>query len=557
MISKEKRHGSGSGIFFEGAIFSLLLLLCFYVNRHIHIKGLYMDDLYMWSCYGEQSFLEFVFPFRSSTRFRPVYWMLTYLEMLAVRNRPELFVAVNIILNAGIAYFIYRFSKRLSGGSGIIGILCGAMYIFSHFSYYQIAQALGLLETMSLFLALLILYLIFRYISEKKLWLFLSANAVCFLLAFSHERYIALFPLLYLAAVALYWDRGGAGTESGRARSRGFLEKGLLLLLPAGLLLLTVLIRRLFIGTALPAGTGGTEVTETFSLYQALSFSVQQLMYIFGINVGPEYLSGISWADVKSGIRLLVFASWIPIGIILFCFIFASIRYRLTGNRKFLLENLLFLSFIALCIGCSSITIRVELRWIYVSYGAALLYLSYMTGRVAELLGDGESRRRYGYAREGGEKVLPIDLGREERRFGLLLKKRAMAAAAVLVMLYACLMAPVERYYRSYFRNIYFWENQDRMNSLAEETVGRYSVEGVLGKQVYILENSYEMSEFYGKTFFKVYDPERTAQGTEIHFISGIEELPENADRENSIVLREVPEERGYRVVEWGLSQPG
>ena len=45
-----------------------LFIFGFYVNRGIEMKGLYMDDLYMWSCYGEQSFFEYVFPIGTSTR---------------------------------------------------------------------------------------------------------------------------------------------------------------------------------------------------------------------------------------------------------------------------------------------------------------------------------------------------------------------------------------------------------------------------------------------------------------------------------------------------------
>ena len=34
---------------------------------------------------------------------------------------------------------------------------------------------------------------------------------------------------------------------------------------------------------------------------------------------------------------------------------------------------------ILLCIGSSSVTIRVEMRWVYVVYAAALLFLAYMS----------------------------------------------------------------------------------------------------------------------------------------------------------------------------------
>ena len=120
---------------------------------------------------------------------------------------------------------------------------------------------------------------------------------------------------------------------------------------------------------------------------------------------------------------------------------------------------------------------------------------------------------------------------------------------SLLFFAYFLCLSPVERYYRSYFPKIYFWENQDRMNSLADQTIGRYGREGVFGKQVYILGNSYHMTDFYARTFFKVYDRERTAGGTRIHFLRDLSELPDGAERENSLILEEVPEERGYRDI--------
>ena len=63
----------------KGEILIVLLFMsfAFFINRQIQIKGLYMDDLYLWSCYGEQSFREFVFPI-GSTRFRFVYYLAAW-----------------------------------------------------------------------------------------------------------------------------------------------------------------------------------------------------------------------------------------------------------------------------------------------------------------------------------------------------------------------------------------------------------------------------------------------------------------------------------------------
>ena len=88
------------------------------------------------------------------------------------------------------------------------------------------------------------------------------------------------------------------------------------------------------------------------------------------------------------------------------------------------------------------------------------------------------------------------------------------------------------------------------MNSLAEETIEKYGTDGVLGKDVYIIENSYGMSDFYARYFFKPYDKEKTAQGTRIYFVSGPEVISETALASGDvIVLEEVPEENAYRDI--------
>ena len=95
-------------------VFALLLGLGFFINRGVTIKGLYMDDLYLWSCYGEQSFLEYVFPM-GSTRFRFLYYLISWLELAFVGNHVTWIVPINIVLNAAIAFTIYRIAFRIGG----------------------------------------------------------------------------------------------------------------------------------------------------------------------------------------------------------------------------------------------------------------------------------------------------------------------------------------------------------------------------------------------------------------------------------------------------------
>ena len=529
----------------------LLAVFAFYVNKDIVIKGLYMDDLYMWSCYGEQSLLEFAFPIGTSTRFRPVYWLATYLQMAIVGTHISWFVPFNIICNLIAAYSIYYMVKKIvhAGDLGpVFGFLAGICYLVSRFAYYQIGQALGLMETMALIMALWILYLLYRYLNaphehtraeliakgEKVRaqggktelspeflpcgdWRFAFSLLLYFLLVFTHERYLALLPLFYLALLFRCLQ------EAREYRTAFLKEKLRFVLAPAVVFVLIFVIRSLCIGSAIPAGTGGTEVTDTFHISEAISYAISQVLYIFGVNAGPEHLCGLTWADTPARIRLLVKLSVLPLFLICAVYgglflrrLFAADRSERGACGRELQDIILFISFIALCIGCSSVTIRVEMRWIYVSYAAALLFCAWLTGRIIAVLGN---------------------------------SLKGTAVLLLLFALYTGLSVYTNVFYRQYYPKLYFWPNQLRMNSLAEETWEKYGEE-IFGRDIYILENSYEMSDFYKDTFFKTFDREKKAEGTHVYFIDSVSEIPqEDINSGRLIVLEEVPEQNAYRDV--------
>ena len=599
------------GIPLGGYLLAFLLLLgaAYWINRQIHIKALYMDDLYLFSFFREQNFFEFSFPIGQAVRFRPVYWAISYIEMALVGADPNRYLHFNIFLNSLLAFFLFFFSLKMTK-KRILSLSLGVLFLSAHFAYYQIGQAIGILETLALGFALLTLYFLYRQIDcqERNFgkMLFFS-HLFFFLLIFTHERYVALLPLFYIplifrgkqaevntavgvqniglkeaeesenakaldgakaadyakasesalsgiAAVGKQYivvEQGesestsvntGASTSayisastgaytnvsesvnasvnasanvsaSASARKQNNLEskalkrpKILPFFLPFVQAFLFFSIRSLAIGSFVPKGTGGTEVQDGFSLTKALSHAFSQVFYIFGIQAGPDYLAGIPWEEVGRKHRYVIYASIAVLAFsILLALLFAIRKGKL--KKEFFGKNILFLGFIALCIGCSSITIRVEMRWVYVSFAAALLYFAYLLGNTG----------------------MPIP--------------------TFFALLFVCLRFPAEMKYRESFPRIYFWEDQDRMNSLAEQTIGKYGRDYVLGKQVYILENNYKMSKFYGDTFFQVFDPEMSGQGTKIHFIKDFRELPSEANVYNSLVLKEVPEERAYRDI--------
>ena len=593
------------GIPLGGYLLAFLFLLgsAYWINRQIHIKALYMDDLYLFSFFREQNFFEFSFPIGQAVRFRPVYWAISYIEMALVGADPNRYLHFNIFLNSLLAFFLFFFSLKMTK-KRILSLSLGVLFLSAHFAYYQIGQAIGILETLALGFALLTLYFLYRQIDCQERafgkMLFFS-HLFFFLLIFTHERYVALLPLFYiplifrgkqaevntavgvqnigpkeaeesenakaldgakaaeyakasepaLSGIATVGKRyivveqgesenpntsvnpnasvnpnssvnisanegvnasanvsasASAGKQNNPESKALKRPKILPFFLPFVQAFLFFSIRSLAIGSFVPKGTGGTEVQDGFSLTKALSHAFSQVFYIFGIQAGPDYLAGIPWEEVGRKHRYVIYASIAVLALsILLALLFAILKGKL--KKEFFGKNILFLGFIALCIGCSSITIRVEMRWVYVSFAAALLYFAYLLGNTG----------------------MPIP--------------------TFFALLFVCLRFPAEMKYRESFPRIYFWEDQERMNSLAEQTIGKYGRDYVLGKQVYILENNYKMSKFYGDTFFQVFDPEMSGQGTKIHFIKDFRELPSEANLYNSLVLKEVPEERAYRDI--------
>ena len=171
----------------ELLIFAIFLGFGFWINRGVELKGLYMDVLYLWSCYGDQSFTEYVFPMGSS-RFRFLFYLASWLELFFIGGHVEWMVPFNIILNVGMAYSIYRMAVSFSNGRKIISFAAGILYLSSRMAYYQIGQFYGLMESLALWAALGVLWFLYRYVNEKRVGAFLMANVLYFAVCFIHER---------------------------------------------------------------------------------------------------------------------------------------------------------------------------------------------------------------------------------------------------------------------------------------------------------------------------------------------------------------------------------
>lgn len=547
-------------------IFAILIGFGFFINQGVELKGLYMDDLYLWSCYGEQTFREFVFPM-GSTRFRFVFYLAAWLEMFILGGRVELMVPFNIILNAAIAYSIYAISVRMSKGRKLVSLLVAGAYLLSRFSYYQIGQFYGLMESLGLWAAIGMLYYVWRYANARSSVAYILANVLYFMASFIHERYMVLVPVLLLGlllgsraegkrkvtrqAAEEYANMATASKEEpsaenrdrenrdtrknsrGQSRSRGAERRGSLLerkamvlngketvpermgtvpkwiflLMTVGIFGVIQLIRFITIGTLSPAGTGGTDVEDTFVMADAIAHAWEQVAFVFGRNSGPDYLCILPYEDSPENIRKLISQSNVVLGIAVAAFVIGCVLEVVkTKKLKKLIPHiktvLLFLAFIALSIGSSSVTIRVEMRWIYVVYAAALVLLAYMSS--------------------------------------------VMGKAAILVPVYVALIFQPEMFYRQNWDSLYLWPNQLRYNSLAEETIEKYG-QDIFDKQIYIIGNDYDMSEFTAETFLKVYDRDGAAKNTKIQFIDS--DFDFKSIKDETVILWEDKENNAYKDV--------
>lgn len=476
-----------------GDIVAIVLMAAFtyFINRGIRLSGLYMDDLYLWSFFDELSFKDFVTPVAmASTRLRPIYWLAAWLEMTLLGTHIWMVVPINLCIVLAIAIWCYFFINELSE-SRLIACFASLAIIASRFSYYDVSQLMGLVESLSMFFALLICWELYKYMHDGKGGRFYVALLFYLAVSFTHERYMVLIPMFYYALIT---------TKCKRI---------LRYVVPALAFAFILAMRLYFLGSLSPAGTGGTEVAETFTIGGFFDAVVAECKYLVGFNAGPEYLCGIEWGMVSDLVKTMVYIGLAIMVIVLIRFIIAMIKNRKVGKSTSVAfrDFVFFLGFIIGCVVASSVTIRVEMRWLYSSFIFMIFLLTYM----------------FGYVKRSG-------------------KKSPNLLAAILLVLFILLILE-DFYYRQYWNNIYLFQNQNRYNSLSDVTWGKYD-EGIKGKKIYIIGNSYEMSDFTGREFFKPFFEDHDSQ-TEVIHVESIEEIPDDAWN-NDIILQEDTENNRF-----------
>ncbi|KXB55567.1 hypothetical protein [Lachnoanaerobaculum saburreum] len=454
--------------YLKDILLSLLLVgIAFIINTGISIKGLYMDDLLMWSTRRGTGFFRYVFP-HEMRKFRPVYWAVTWIYQGIIKNNLDFIVPINIVIGAGIAIAIYFFAKGLAR-SKTMAFLFAAMFLVSRFSYYDIGQYLGLMEAMAMIFAFALCVCLYKYINGQANRYFYYACVFYFLDCFTHERFVVLFPMLIFAVIV---------------------KKGYRIInAPVAIItfILANYIRFMALKSFIPEGTGNSKVSETFKLSSFFASLKTEILYLCGINTGPTHLNGIDFKDANIAVKILII-----IGIFAFIiFICKSVYSILLRSKKiefdWIKNILLFLGFIIGSIVSSAVTIRVEMRWLYAPFLFLLLLTAYIYGVDKKIT-----------VRKSKNKTIGTSLSRIFH---------VSFVSAILVMVWGFCMLIGDMYYRGYYDKIYLFEGQNRANSLANETYYKYDKD-LSNKRIYIIKNDFKLSDFDALEFFRAYNPD-------------------------------------------------
>ena len=164
----------------------------------------------------------------------------------------------------------------------------------------------------------------------------------------------------------------------------------------------------------------------------------------------------------------------------------------------------MFFTFVFSTLIAASVTFRLEMRWLYAPFVGLLFLISYMI------------------------KVILTDniLGK---------------ISLIFIMIWLCLVAPVGIFYRSYYKNLYYWGSQTFGNSLYENTLEKYG-ENFWKLKTYIYcseKSSYYMlgcSDYINVNyFFKQY--KKKEEKSFIYLINKISEIPKEINSQKILLL--------------------
>ena len=452
-----------------------LFILNICVNSFMSIKLLYLDDLYTWDEFSKMGDIQMIFN-TAANKFRPVYYLILNLCYKLFLPRVYLFGIFTLMLNFIIIVLIFYVILKTTNQPFLA--FCGsAVYTFSRFAYYNISQVHGIMEEMALLTATLILFLLLKFLLKNNDKSFYFACILLFFIPFIHERYMVMYPLFI---VAIFLNTKSIKYE----KLKYFIFSTLSFVIP-------FLVRILFLKNRAFDGTGGSDMKETFNFNDFLKHFKSGMLYLFGINDGPAYLNGIEQENALKWVKFFNTIFIIVVLIIAISYFFFIIRDILRRNEGInqLKITILIISFIFFTLVCACATIRLEMRWVYTPYVGFIILLCNMLSYIKKYM------KNY--------------------------------IVNVLIITILSITMPTELYFRSNYRNLYYWRTYQIYNSFFEQTFNRYKSE-LWNKKIILLSKEINLFGKDGQDLQKSLKMINPNKLVDIELYGNKELLPEN-----------------------------
>lgn len=504
----------------KGLLFTaeILIILCVsffivrFVNRDVVIKALHLDDLENYLHYiKDPSLKSWIFDYYPDRmHYRPFFYILLFNIFHLLHDNVQNLLIINISINAIVATIIYFQARRLN----IHRIFCISLillYAHANYSYFQLYQAIGCIEALPLAFSLIILtnsVLSINFDSKKFVCYTIFSLVLYFIMVFTHERY---FPMMLLILIAIKLNKNISKNTKIKLYIASWIE-----------FFIFFGIRYYYLGIIVPRGTSCTSLIEHFDLARSFKHFFIEVMYILGVNLGPKHLSGINFFDTNLYAKILALLGIIVVLGILVLNIINNHKNFVHENKKDKLPYIgrFFFLYIFLCILQSSLTIRVEMRWVYASFVALAIYISYISSVAitnAEIV--------------FLEPASALQSEDKNVKYGTIL--------AFLFVIFFIVRFMTFDYYKKYNNNIFIVNEQYLVNSLAELTVEKYGIDKIRKMKIYVTSDNYKViSEKERWHFFDQFD-RKTSNKEMIMVNENPDVWLEALQDKNSIVLYE------------------
>ena len=503
-------------------VFSISYIFIRYANRNVELLALHLDDMTNYMSYLELGNLKawIIDFYPNRMHYRPIFYIILINIFRIISGHIERLLIVNIVINSMIATVIYFLMDRLHIKI-LFKILTIVLYSVISYSYFQIYEAIGCIEGIPLMLSLIILVSCIknRYYDEKKYTISCTISLILYILmVFTHERY---FPMLLLILISISTNANISKRTKNKFFVISFVE-----------LFAFFAIRYYHLRIIIPRGTDCSSLVENFDLIRSFKFIYHQIMYLLGVNLGPRYLCGMNFYEASNKAKFIIAISAMLILILFVVYIVGQglrKKYkRDDAKNSFTIDNVsdaynkyvdrYFIIYIFLCILQSSLTIRVEMRWLYASFMALVMYMSYIVS-----------------------KAYNVEIS-ENAKINLLYKYSLVS----LFLAFFIGRMLVNSYYKRFDELIFIINEQKVVNNLYKNTVGKYGIDKIRNMNVYITSDNYKIISSYERWyFFDQYDG-KISDREMIKIESDSDKIIDAINDENSIVLEE-DNRLGYR----------